>query len=105
MSDTAGNNPNNKIFPRNLTAKAAYLVKGNPMNSRPEDSVENCYPGLEFDQRNIEKVFFPGLSFEFHRENSFDPLARAELNLVYLQPVLSANTRRRKNIYLAHTGA
>jgi hypothetical protein len=88
MSDIAGNNHQNKIFPRNLTAKAAHLVKGNPMNSRPEDSVENCYPGLEFDQRNIEKVFFPGLSFEFHRENSFDPLARADLNLVYLQPVL-----------------
>lgn len=58
----------NRIFPRNLTAKAAHFVMGNPMNSRPEKSVENCYPGLEFDQRNIDKVFFPGLVFEMHRE-------------------------------------
>jgi hypothetical protein len=25
-----------KIFPRNLTARADYVVRGNPANSRPE---------------------------------------------------------------------
>ncbi|MGQ0773926.1 MAG: ferritin-like domain-containing protein [Pseudonocardiales bacterium] len=56
-----------KIFPRNLTARADHVVRGNPAGSRPESGVDNCYPGLEFDQRNLDTAFFPGLSFEFHR--------------------------------------
>jgi hypothetical protein len=56
-----------KIFPRNLTARADYLVPGNPTNSRPEAGVDNCYPGLEFDQRNLDERFFPGLTFYYHR--------------------------------------
>ena len=58
-----------KIFPRNLTARAGYIVTGNPANSRPESGVDNCYPGLEFDQRNLEQRFFPGLIFYFHRDD------------------------------------
>ena len=54
-----------KIFPRNLTANAAAVVRGNPANSRPESGVDNTHPGLEFDQRNLDKAFFPGLVFEF----------------------------------------
>ncbi|MGH9280870.1 MAG: ferritin-like domain-containing protein [Acidimicrobiales bacterium] len=56
-----------KIFPRNLTARADYVVRGNPASTRPESGVDNCYPGLEFDQRNLDKRFFPGLVVEFHR--------------------------------------
>ena len=56
-----------KLFPRNLTARADALVRGNPASTRPESGVDNCYPGLEFDQRNLDKAFFPGLVFEFHR--------------------------------------
>jgi Ferritin-like len=56
-----------KVFPRNLTARADYLVKGNPASSRPESGIGNCFPGLELDDRNLEKAFFPGLVFEFHR--------------------------------------
>jgi hypothetical protein len=67
-----------KLFPRNLTARAATVVRGNPVNSRPESGVENSWPGLEFDHRNLEKVFFPGLVFEYHDERAtilreFDP--------------------------------
>src|SRR5918995_1044265 len=58
-----------KVFPRNLTARADFLVTGNPANTRPESGVDNCYPGLEFDQRNVDKAFFPGLIFEFHRSD------------------------------------
>ena len=54
-----------KIFPRNLTAQAAYQVEGNPVTTRLEDGVGNCYPGLEFDHRNLDRRFFPGLVFEF----------------------------------------
>jgi len=56
-----------KIFPRNLTARADRIVRGNPMSSRPESGMNNSYPGLEFDQRVLEQRFFPGLVFEFQR--------------------------------------
>src|SRR5215212_6443317 len=58
-----------KIFPRNLTAYADYNVKGNPPISRPESGVDNDFPGLEFDHRNLERSFFPGLIFEYHHNN------------------------------------
>lgn len=54
-----------KIFPRNLTARSAQMVVGNPVTTRLESGVGNCYPGLEFDQRNLDRRFFPGLMFEF----------------------------------------
>jgi hypothetical protein len=57
-----------KLFPRNLTARADALVRGNPVSTRPESGVENCFPGLEFDHRNLDKVFFPGLLFELHHD-------------------------------------
>ena len=55
----------NKIFPLNLTAKAEYLVPGNPVTSRLEDTVANCFPGLELDVRSLDRRFFPGMVFEF----------------------------------------
>src|SRR5918996_910123 len=68
MSDGGPEDPTQfKVFPRNLTARADFVVRGNPASSRPESGVDNCYPGLEFDQRNLDKAFFPGLVFEFHR--------------------------------------
>jgi hypothetical protein len=56
-----------KIFPRNLTARAAFSVEGNPANSRPESALDTSSPGLEVDIRNLEQRFFPGLVFEFQR--------------------------------------
>lgn len=58
-----------KVFPRNLTARAGTIIRGNPANSRPESGVQNCFPGLEFDLRNIEQIFLRGLAFEYHRED------------------------------------
>jgi hypothetical protein len=54
-----------KIFPRNLTARASVEVVGNPVTTRLESSVGNCFPGLEFDHRNLDRRFFPGLVLEF----------------------------------------
>lgn len=65
-----------KIHPRNLTARADHWVRGNPVSTRPESGVDNCYPGLELDHRNLEKRFFPGLEFEFHL-GGFPPLLRS----------------------------
>lgn len=61
-----------KIFPRNLTARAARIVRGNPVVSRPESGADNSHPGLELDQRNLDCGFFPGLLFDFQ----FDTGAR-----------------------------
>src|SRR5260370_38406867 len=54
-----------KIFPLNLTARAAAMVAGNPVTTRLEGGVANCFPGLEFDHRNLDRRFFPGLVFQF----------------------------------------
>jgi len=56
-----------KVYPRNLTARADYIVPGNPVTTRTEDGVDNCYPGLELDAKNIHKYFFPGLYFDVYR--------------------------------------
>ncbi|WP_292292456.1 ferritin-like domain-containing protein [Marivita sp.] len=40
-------------------------VLGNPVSSLMESGVGNCYPGLEFDIRQLDVRFFPGLTFEF----------------------------------------
>jgi hypothetical protein len=53
-----------KIFPRNLTARATAQIAGNPVTSRLESAVGNCFPGLEFDHRNLDRRFFVGLVFE-----------------------------------------
>src|SRR5262245_31369790 len=58
----------NKIFARNLTARAAQAARyvvGNPTSARLESGVANCFPGLELDLRNLDCRFFPGLLFQF----------------------------------------
>src|SRR3954469_7836135 len=76
-----------KIFPRNLTAQAAYLVPGNPVVTRPEDAVANCFPGLEMDVRNLDRRFFPGLVFDFVEDG-----ARLMYVDVYEDPDLRLDT-------------
>jgi hypothetical protein len=57
-----------KLVPRNATAirratssrdRLARAVPGNPVSSRLESGVGNCFPGLEFDLRNLERRFLP----------------------------------------------
>lgn len=55
-----------KIMPLNQTAHADVVIKGNPVTTRPDATVENTFPGLEFDHRNLEKQFLDGLLIEFH---------------------------------------
>src|SRR5262249_7293695 len=40
-------------------------VVGNPVTTRLESGVGNCFPGLEFDVRTLDRRFFPGLVFNF----------------------------------------
>lgn len=54
-----------RIIPLNLPARARKEIAGNPVTSRPESVVANCFPGLEIDHRNLDRRFFPGLTVEF----------------------------------------
>jgi Ferritin-like len=65
MSET----PPVKLIPRNVAAYRrgrmptksvdVSVVAGNPMSTRLESGVGNCFPGLECDLRNLERRFFP----------------------------------------------
>jgi hypothetical protein len=57
--------PLRPILARNMTARADYLVPGNPMIARPESGVGNAHPGLEFDVRALDRHFLPGLVFDY----------------------------------------
>jgi hypothetical protein len=85
----------NKIFPRNLTAQAKFMVAGNPVVTRPEDAVANCFPGLEVDIRNLDRRFFPGLVFDFIEKG-----ARLAYVDVYEDPDLQRDTIEAKRLYL-----
>ena len=71
-----------KIFPRNLTARAERRTAGNPDNTRLESGVANCFPGLEFDHRNLDRRFFPGLVFDFNSNSGPADLFRTGARLV-----------------------
>lgn len=62
-----------KLIPRNATAirrvtaqpdRLLRRVPGNPVTSRMESGVGNCFPGLECDLRNLERRFFPFLEVD-----------------------------------------
>ena len=55
-----------KFIPRNAAAaRHQGLTPGNPVITRLESAVGNCFPGLEFDARNLERRFFPFLVVDF----------------------------------------
>ena len=58
---------NRKLMPLNQTARSDTLVHGNPVTTRADATVENTFPGLEFDHRNLEKQFLDGLLFRAAR--------------------------------------
>jgi hypothetical protein len=63
MSTNGPDNP--RLLPRNAAAGIrAALTAGNPVSTRLESGVGNCFPGLECDLRNLERRFFPYLTVE-----------------------------------------
>jgi hypothetical protein len=54
------------LAPRNLTAQLLHKAVGNPPSSRPDFSVANCCPGLEFDFRAVWRRVFKGLVLREH---------------------------------------
>jgi Ferritin-like len=67
-----------KLIPRNVAAlrrgqspqNAARLVAGNPVSTRLEAGVGNCFPGLECDLRNLERRFFPFLEVDIEGDTT-----------------------------------
>lgn len=48
-------------IPMNLAAMQAYRGRGNPPSVSPDAAISNCFPGLEFDVRNMWKTIFVGI--------------------------------------------
>ncbi len=49
------------IDPKNLTAQFLYAAAGNPPSTLPASAIANCFPGLEFDFRNLWRRVFVGI--------------------------------------------
>ena len=79
------------IEPRNLTAQLHHRAAGNPPSTLPDSAISNCFPGLEFDFRNIWRRVFEGI--EIHEANGF--VVRAEGALSRLAGPLPGRRRRR----------
>jgi hypothetical protein len=64
--------PSPKLIARNVGAVrrfadpsgVASTVAGNPVSTRLESGIGNCFPGLECDLRNLERRFFPFLEMD-----------------------------------------
>jgi hypothetical protein len=50
-----------KIDPRNRTAQLHHRARGNPESTLPHTAISNCFPGLEYDFRNLWRRVFVGL--------------------------------------------
>src|SRR5271156_954140 len=61
-----------KLIARNVAAVRRFadplnlisVTAGNPVSTRLESGIGNCFPGLECDLRNLERRFFPFLEIE-----------------------------------------
>jgi hypothetical protein len=60
--------PRPRIEAKNLTAQLRYRAAGNPPGTLPDSAISNCFPGLEFDFRNVWKRIFVGL--EMHEADN-----------------------------------
>src|SRR6476661_8545206 len=61
-----------KLIARNVAAVRRFadpsnlvsMTTGNPVSTRLESGIGNCFPGLECDLRNLERRFFPFLEVD-----------------------------------------
>jgi hypothetical protein len=58
-----------KLDPKNLSAQLHYRAAGNPPGTLPESAISNCFPGLEFDFRNVWRRIFVGI--ELHEADNY----------------------------------
>jgi hypothetical protein len=50
-----------ELTPKNKAAQLFHRAAGNPPSTLPHSAISNCFPGLEFDVRNIWRRIFIGL--------------------------------------------
>lgn len=78
--------PPPKFIALNATAaRRQNYVTGNPVNTRLEAGVGNCFPGLEMDLRNLERRFFPFLQVDFF--NEFETSTNQEIQKIQVVQV------------------
>jgi hypothetical protein len=49
------------IDPKNISAQLRHRAVGNPPVAAPSAAIGNCFPGLEFDFRNVWRRLFAGI--------------------------------------------
>ena len=64
----------------------AEPILGNPVSTLMESGVGNCFPGLEFDLRQLDVRFFHGLVFEFLGITPDGPDGSQGARLLYANP-------------------
>lgn len=80
-----------EIKPKNISAQLEYHGRGNPPGAHPSSSIANCFPGLEFDFRNIWKKLLAGI--ELHESEiivvNVEPGSEAEQQGVAVGNILT----------------
>src|SRR5260370_7140530 len=61
------------------------MATGTPVTTLLEGGVANCFPGLEYDHRNLDRRFFPGLMFHWS-SGTGAPLVKVDVNDPDLSP-------------------
>ncbi|MEA2185544.1 MAG: hypothetical protein QOK16_555 [Solirubrobacteraceae bacterium] len=64
------------IEPANLTAQLLHRAAGNPPSTLPDSAISNCFPGLEFDFRNVWRRLLEGIVL--HEASGFVVSAEGE---------------------------
>ena len=80
--------PPPKLLPRNVSARrkgrdpasATRTTSGNPVSTRLEAGIGNCYPGLECDLRNLERRFFPFLEVDVNFDRGSIEVAAVDVD-------------------------
>jgi hypothetical protein len=73
------------IEPTNLTAQLHHRAAGNPPSTLPDSAISNCFPGLEFDFRNVWRRLLEGIVLHeasglvVSAEGDLEPLAGRQL--------------------------
>lgn len=76
---------NKMISANNLTAQIHHRGAGNPASVLPRSAISNCFPGLEFDFRNLWRRAFEGIvlvennNYVIEAEPGFEHLATRRL--------------------------
>jgi hypothetical protein len=80
------------IEPTNLAAQLHHRAAGNPPSTLPQTAISNCFPGLEFDFRNVWRRLFEGI--ELHEAHGLVVRGEGDLErLVGLELVRVGDAR------------